>query len=471
MRNRAIAALVGLAALAVGVSACGQAEYEVPSISLGELKACGNLPIPDGYRCGSLRVPFERSDGDVGKTTVGFAVRPRDEMDGPSQGAIFAAEGGPGYSSTGTATAYEHVFGDLLDTRELVLVDQRGTGRSEPIDCRDLQQGKGPELITLPECARRLGERTGSYRTEAIADDVDDVREALGYDEITLYGDSYGTFLAQSYAYQHRDHLDALVLDSAYPLAGESGWYPSIPRTGIRLMSLACERTPGCEGDAGKRLQRLVDHLRDTGRDVGALINAIAGAGSGPKAVHYFQDVDQAGQALLNGDPKPWRKLTDEGKPAYHHPRFYARPAEMAISCNDYSLLWDTDASEEERREQLEQAIRDQDPKAFEPFTPREIALSSELAYLYCITWPQPADSYERPKPDDANPPKVPTLVVAGEFDNITTPREGRLVADEFPNSTYYEVPDAGHVSSLYDGHSHEAREIRRFIRENTHEG
>ncbi len=468
MRHRAIAAVVGLAALAAGVSGCGGASYEVPSLSLGELKPCGDLPIPDGYRCGSIRVPFERQDDLLGKTTVGFAVRPRNDTSKPSQGAIFAVEGGPGYSSTGTATAYQHLFRGLLDTRDLVLVDQRGTGRSDPIDCPDVQQGKGPELITFPECARRLGERTDSYRTEAIADDIDDVRKALGYDQITLYGDSYGSFLAQSYAYQHRAHLNALVLDSTYPLAGESGWYPSIPRTGVRLMSLACERSEKCSGDAGNRLQRLVDHLRDTGRDVGALIDAITTAGEGPDAARYFLDIDEAGRALLNGDPKPWRKLTDEGKPAYHHPRFYRRATEMAISCNDYSLLWDPDATEEERRAQLEQAIRNRSRNSFGPFTPREIALSSELAYLYCITWPEPTSNYEPPKPPDSKPPNVPTLVVSGEFDDITTPHEARLVADEFPNSTLYTARGAGHVSSLYDGRSPEAREIRRFIREHT---
>ena len=71
-------------------------------------------------------------------------MRPRDERDEPSRGAIFAAEGGPGYSSTGTATAYVKLFGDLLTHRELVLVDQRGTGLSEPLGCRDLQKGGGP---------------------------------------------------------------------------------------------------------------------------------------------------------------------------------------------------------------------------------------------------------------------------------------------------------------------------------------
>jgi len=56
-------------------------------------------------------------------------------------------------------------------------------------------------------------------------------------------------------------------------------------------------------------------------------------------------------------------------------------------------------------------------------------------------------------------------LVVAGELDDITTPIEGRWVAEEFPNSTFYLVRDAGHVSSLYDGRSQEAQRIRRFLR------
>ena len=117
--------------------------------------------------------------------------------------------------------------------------------------------------MTVAECARRLGDQFISYRTSAAADDIDSVREALGYETIALYGDSYGTFLAQSYAYRHGDRLDALVLDSAYPAFGEDPWYPSLPRTGIRSLGLACDRAPGCDGDAIARLEEGVETLRE----------------------------------------------------------------------------------------------------------------------------------------------------------------------------------------------------------------
>jgi pimeloyl-ACP methyl ester carboxylesterase len=464
-RYRALSTLAGIAALAVMASGCGEANYKLPSILSGELGPCGGLPKPEGFRCGSVRVPFERQDESLGKAKIGFAVRARDDRDQPSRGAIFAAEGGPGYSSTGTANAYVKLFGDLLRRRELVLVDQRGTGHSEPLRCRDLQKGRGPDWLTLAECGRKLGERTGSFRTVAMADDLEDVRRALGYDEISLYGDSYGSFLAQSYAYRHGDRLNALVLDSTYVLEGEDPWYPSLPRTGIRSISIACERSEDCSGDAGKRLDRLVEHLRRTGRGVGGLIDAISEAGSGTKAADYYLDIDEAGQALVNGDPKPWRKLTQEYKPAFHHPRFYRRAGELVVGCNDYPMIWDKEAGEEERREQLEQAIREYDPNAFAPFTVREIAVSSEIGYLECLTFPEPTDLYEPPRPEGAKAPDVPTLVVAGELDDITTPTEGRMVAKEFPNSEYFEARNGGHVVSLYDSHGPAAREIRRFLR------
>jgi pimeloyl-ACP methyl ester carboxylesterase len=461
------AAAFGLGLLAL--AGCGD-EAKPPaqgSVPMSELRPCGTLPKPAGFRCGSIRVALEREDASLGKTKVGFAVRPRAERDRPSRGAIFAAEGGPGYSSTGTATAYVKLFGRLLRHRELVLVDQRGTGRSEPLDCPDLQQGKGQEWLTLAECGRRLGERAMSYRTEAMADDLDDVREALGYDEITLYGDSYGSFLAQSYAFRHSDTLNALVLDSTYLAEGEDPWYPDLPRRGVRSISIACQRSESCSGNARRRLGKLVDHLRDTGRGVGGLIDAIAEAGTGTFATDSYLKIDRAGQALVAGNPAPWRKLTQEDKPAYHHPRFYRRAGELVVGCNDYPMIWDKEASEEVRREQLEQAIRDYDPDAFQPFTPREMALSSEIGYMECLTWPEPASLYEPPLPEDGQAPDVPTLVVAGELDDITTPAEGKQVADLFPNSEYFEARNGGHVVSLYDSNGSAAKEIRKFLRRN----
>ena len=147
-----------------------------------------------------------------------------------------------------------------------------------------------------------------------MADDIDDVRKALGLDEITLYGDSYGSFLAQSYAYRHGGTLNALVLDSTYLLEGEDPWYPALPRNGVRSISIACERSKECSGNARRRLGRFVAHLRETGRDVGGLIDAIAEAGTGTFATDSYLKIDRAGRALLAGNPAPWRKLTDGGQ-------------------------------------------------------------------------------------------------------------------------------------------------------------
>ena len=221
------------------------AEPELGSIPLDDLKDCNRQPGRDDYRCGSIEVPFEREDPSYGTTEIGFAVLP---ASGESEGAIFAIEGGPGYPSTGTAQAYRKLFGHLLETRDLVLVDQRGQGISEHAKCPDLQRGFGPDALALANCAERLGKRFISYRTAAAADDIDWVRQALGYEEIALYGDSYGTFLGQSYAYRHGDKLEALVLDSAYPTFGESAWYPSLPKTGVRMIQVACDRSPALQG-------------------------------------------------------------------------------------------------------------------------------------------------------------------------------------------------------------------------------
>ena len=87
----------------------------------------------------------------------------------------------------------------------------RGTGHSRAIDCRDLQRGLGPDELGVAQCARSSATASGSYRTAAAADDLDGGAAALGFGRIDLYGDSYGTYLAESYAFRHGDTLEALV--------------------------------------------------------------------------------------------------------------------------------------------------------------------------------------------------------------------------------------------------------------------
>jgi pimeloyl-ACP methyl ester carboxylesterase len=471
---RFVSALAAATLLAIGSAGCGAGDGDddtatavaapaFGSIKLGDLGPCRPLPNKPEYRCGSIEVPFERSDPSYGTTEIGFAVLPRRERRSPPRGAIFMVEGGPGYASTGTAGLFSRVVRPLRDHHDVVLVDQRGQGRSEQYDCPDLQAGAGPEFVTVAECAARLGERFISYRTSAAADDIDWVRQALGYERIALYGDSYGTFLGQSYAYRHGDRLEALVLDSAYPAYGEDPWYPSLPRTGIRSLGIACDRAPRCDGDAVARLGRAVRVLREQRRPVTDLITALIDAAYGPPATYLA--IDRALSDLLAGDPTAYEKLVAPGRAGIRNDNRYQRAGELIVGCNDYPMIWDRTASEPERRAQLERAIRAYPSDAFEPFTTREIAYAEGTSYLECLTFPPPTDVYEPAvDPETQEPTEAPVLVVSGELDDVTTPSEGRTVAGFFADSRQYIVPNAGHVDALYYPNGLASERIRRFL-------
>jgi pimeloyl-ACP methyl ester carboxylesterase len=464
------AGAAGLAVLAIALAGCGGGDdagaptYTVPHLALSDLHTCRHVKHPTRMRCGNIKVPFERKDPSLGKTKIAFGVRPRDESNRPSLGAIFAVEGGPGYGSSRTAGTYRKLFGPLLRRRELVTVDMRGTGDSDALNCPGLQRGSAPDWIAMSNCAHKLGPRFGSYRTSAAADDINDVRRALGFSDIALYGDSYGTFLSQSYAFRHPDTLNALVLDSAYPVQGESAWYPSIISTGVRSMGIACRRSPKCSGDAEKRLAKLVHFLRSNNRGVGPLVDALSSAGYNPPATYLR--IDRAGTDLRHGHSLPWKRLIADAKLGHGHVDHYSAMDEEVVSCNDYPLLWEKDTSEPQRREDLQRSVRTYHDPALKPFSPTDVGLSSDTLYQYCLTAPRPSSLYEPPVSPGDRPTKAPVLVISGELDNVTTPYEGKLAAAEFPDSRQYIARGAGHVADLYTPrHSKAGIKLRHFLR------
>ena len=315
-----------------------------------EYRQCPKDVTMKGLRCARVRVPLERADPSLGTIPIAFAVRPPSFHKKPPRGTIFAVEGGPGYGSIGSVRYYANLLGPRLRHRyRLVTVDMRGTGHSQAIDCPALQHARVTDGRGVARCARRLGDTYGSYRTSAAADDLDAVRAALGVRRITMYGDSYGTYLAQSYAYRHGEHLKALILDSAYPVRGESPWYPSLTRHGVKSLSTVCRRTPQCRPGARRRLARVVRRLRRSGRGAGPLIDAIGSAGYTPAPPGYRR-INRAVLAFLHGDRKPYNELTGGGPPVYGSPRVYSRGQELAVSCNDYPMLWNKRAKPGARR-------------------------------------------------------------------------------------------------------------------------
>ncbi len=103
----------------------------------------------------------------------------------------------------------------------------------------------------------------------------------------------------------------------------------------------------------------------------------------------------------------------------------------------------------------------------FAPFTPFEVAREASAGYLECLAWPKPNRFYEPPAPADAPKPTMPTLVISGELDDVTSPAEGAAVVRDFADARQLVVRNAGHVPSLYGGRYPARDAVRGFLLEN----
>ena len=203
--------------------------------------------------------------------------------------------------------------------------------------------------------------------------------------------------------------------------------------------------------------------LRDSPRGVGPLLDTIAFAGYEPP-IHNYVRIDLALKRLLRGRPESYRRLTAVGSLSSGNPRFYSRGDELAVSCNDYPMLWDKGSGPAARRRELRASVAGYPPGEFTPFTPAEVALESRAGYLECLAWPEPTALYEPPAEPGAPRPEMPTLVISGELDDVTSPPEGADVAADFVNARQRVIKDAGHVPSLYGGRYPARDMVRRFF-------
>ena len=180
--------------------------------------------------CGALGVPLDRTGATPGSITVRFRLYKHTDASKPPLETIVAAEGGPGYSTLGSADSYLELFAPLRARHDVLVVDQRGTGSSHVIKCAPAQSYVGDAVENARLCGEQLGDRADLFTSAAAADDLAAVLDSLGVAKIDLYGDSYGSFFAQTFTVRHPDRVRALVLDGTYPASHLDPWYPTTAR-------------------------------------------------------------------------------------------------------------------------------------------------------------------------------------------------------------------------------------------------
>ena len=211
-----------IALLAISTSGASELVLEECRISAG--------PAFPGIkaRCGDFERPLDPEQPDGETIALRVAVVPALSLE-PEPDPVVPLAGGPGQGAVQFYTAYSGAFEALRSNRDILLVDQRGTGRSAPLRCdigEDILEGSigGPEAVRLTrECLDELPHDARFFTTSVAVRDLEAVREALGYPALNVYGVSYGSRVAQHYARRFPATTRTIVLDGVVPPARPLG--------------------------------------------------------------------------------------------------------------------------------------------------------------------------------------------------------------------------------------------------------
>ena len=451
------------------------------------------MPERPAY-CGRLDRPLDPTAAMPGRISAYFEFYPH-LGPGSSIGTLVATEGGPGYPATLSRDEYLALFKPLRQGRDVLIMDNRGTGRSGAVDCRDLQSADHWTVELNAACGRALGDSAPLYSTAYAADDLAEILDALDIRRIDLYGDSYGTYFEQVFAIRHPNTLRSMVLDGAYPLNGpDYAWYPSYAPAMRDKFNIACRRFEPCArlpGSAIEHILPLLTELRahpfaaraadSDGKERQFMANAsqlaIVMLGGAP-AFATVRELDAAARAFTDGDRAPLLRLmaetisaVDSRDPADDAAKYSAGLA-AAVMCQDPPQIFDMRLAPAQRTADRDRAVAERNLKApdtYAPFTIDEYR-GMPLDYSFidqCVEWPAPPSSHPASHVVAAEPhyPDVPALIISGELDNITTLADGAAVAQAFKHGTQIRIANSFHVNALPHARSSCAAQIvRRFV-------
>jgi pimeloyl-ACP methyl ester carboxylesterase len=184
---------------------------------------CRLPDVAQAVSCGTLEVPENRDHPQGRKLSIFVAILPANTLS-PKPDPLVLLAGGPGQAAS-TLGPFALQLRTVRRTRDIILADQRGTGRSSPLDCPAFAPDEHAEFDVDPVpksllCAWQLAARgvdASQYTTTAWVADLEAVRDALGYRQLNLWGGSYGTRVAQEYLRRYPEHVRSMVLDAVAP--------------------------------------------------------------------------------------------------------------------------------------------------------------------------------------------------------------------------------------------------------------
>ena len=229
-------------------------------------------------RCATLRVAEDRSSANGRKLDLAIAWVPSTAKT-PARDPVVMLAGGPGQSALEAFPTVYPAFREILRQRHVLLVDQRGAGRSNPLTCPGTLNDEALRLLDTAgvdearrltaDCLQELGPNVDvrAYTTSAYIADLEDVRRALGIAQFNLVGISYGTRVGLEYLRRHPASIRAVVLDSVVPPSLALGnEHAKNLEAAVDAQFARCTADPGCAqrfGSPRARLDELLQRLRE----------------------------------------------------------------------------------------------------------------------------------------------------------------------------------------------------------------
>lgn len=406
------------------------------------LKSCTVAGV--AARCGGYTVPEDRTEPQGRAIDLRVVVLPA-RSGNKAPDPIFFLHGGPGAAASAMAPFF--ASSPLRQRRDIILVDQRGTGGSNPLECN--LDGAGDvldamvtlEIPGLEACRQELDADLRMYTTSTAMNDLDDVRQALGLEQINLLGGSYGTRAALEYMRRYPGRVRTAVLRGVHPPSA------SLPlnfdrdnQAALNALLADCDRDARCHEafpDTRKQIHAVLQRLDESpararvddpasGKPVDIVVTREMFAG----AIHV----------LLYSSTEAARL------PLLIHRAAAGRFDELIGALLDMTLRMGADTG----IGMFLSVVCAEDAPFFDEADiardSRDTLLGGTLSHglkRSCRDWPRGAllEDYKEPVRSD-----VPVLLISGEVDPVTPPHLAEEAAAHLPNALHVVIPGTGHA-------------------------
>ena len=407
------------------------------------LSPCTIEGVEGPTRCGTYRVWENRTTKKGRQIELSIivlsALSPTRNPD-----PLFMLAGGPGDAPSFNAKFFGETFAMVRLTRDLVLVDLRGTGKSASLLCPELatpnKEGVLDDEIlgvqAVADCRMRLEKNADlrQYTTEIAVDDLDEVREALGYKQINLYGTSYGSRVAQVYMRRHPQSLHTVSMKGIVPpsmaspsthaLSGERAWQSLVER--CKQDAQCAQAYPDIDEKFRALLNRLSSGpvLNPWGDSLKLKVSAglfaeifrffLYSPDAQARALKLINELSQDKPGLFENSLAGRRQLSNERLAA----GFF-----LSVSCTeDIPYL----------------------PKDIKPLVENTFGGDYRIKQQTqaCSVWPKGEVSRQHRL---ATKSDIPTLILSGEFDPVTGPEGGAEVVKGLSHGLHVVIRNNGH--------------------------